>query len=259
MLATIRMAFIKYKLGAFMATLFMMASCSEEMTGSNNIDRASLSARDYFRAVYFIDGPLAAALGEYKELSFTSFTDDKNVITKVRDFQDQVIAYISSKRPQFLDEFKQKITSGDYNVVRAAIKDGTKEYLEALNALSENRMSEAETSEVAEKYLSKYGKKKSISTAELVSNIKSFSKERENTEMRTVADPADIAEEKRMVHIEQYFWLYIDAAAAVVVIIVLILAAPEDGLAASNSLLSQDDSYVFEDYVSTITTNLAAE
>lgn len=263
MLSMFRIAIIRYKLGAVMAFFFLTVSCADEGAGGEKVIAKSVyAAADYFRAIYFIDGPAANMLGDYQQLSISSLTDDSNIIKEVRSFQDRVVEYIGEKHPTFFKEFNAQVTSGDYSVVKTAIKGGVHEYMEALQALSNEKVSATETSAMAKRYLAKYGAKR-MSKSEFASSVKAFSKDVTDEKLSSGEKAADLVGSSRIVVTDYYYWVYVAAAVAVAVVLVVLWdAAPVDppiDPIDPGTPIETEVSYLFDDYAATITAGMAIE
>jgi SdpC family antimicrobial peptide len=126
---------VRNQLYIVLAVFLSLFSCSEEPTNGDRSDvNPVYTADDYFRAVYFVDGPLTTALGEYGKLSVTRFSDEQS-IAEARKQQAKVLGYIREKHPHFLATFRQNVASGDYHIVQAAVKEGVRVYKEATETL----------------------------------------------------------------------------------------------------------------------------
>ncbi len=121
---------IKYHIGTFMACMILFYSCTKDKaaidasTQKTTANRnAAISDEDVFRGVMFLDGPVADHLGDYSSMNLASYMTpaQKDAAT---DLENEIIAAIEDESSSYMADFRSKITSGDFDKVKAAMIDG---------------------------------------------------------------------------------------------------------------------------------------
>ncbi|WP_160717524.1 hypothetical protein [Chitinophaga solisilvae] len=253
---------IKYQLCQLLVIAFLFYSCSKD-----NVKRepepgkaaVKVTDSDYFKAVFFLDGPLVKNLGDYQALSVSRMVDDDKALKEIRATENKVLEYIESSSAGFFVDFKAKVTSGDYSQVSAAMKEGARQYLEAIVHLNGQKKLDDELGKaVVQEFTKKYGSLESVSKTDLARNIRHFAKEANSI----VAPAADSSESyyqvTSTVHTQTASLLYYYAAAAVLIIIVIVLGyTPNEQLL--NDDLTKTNGFGFDDYSSMITIGFAGK
>jgi hypothetical protein len=143
-LSTIRTTILRNHLSIYMsiAVLFFSFSCtksnSEEdapgvtpktSTHANSVSTNTeptvpvvVSDVDVFKAVMFIEGPLSTRLAEFEDFNIRSLTTDQVKIDQSVAFQDEVIEKLLQQNPAYLSEFRNKISQGDYFLVKSTVE-----------------------------------------------------------------------------------------------------------------------------------------
>ncbi|MES1249476.1 MAG: hypothetical protein ABUL46_02265, partial [Chitinophaga rupis] len=222
-------------LGLTLAVVFLFSSCSRShVANSSSISQLKLSNSDltgenYFKAVFFIDGPLSVALEDYQEFSINRLAPNAETLKKTRDFQNKVIDYIRSGDAAFFDHFKTSITSGNYSVVKSTINSSAKRYLSALSALTGKSLTDVHPASLINDFSKKYGDTRSLSKAQIAKDIKEFAVQTAQTKTTDQVgvtpgdtDPGLVAS-ANTVYYQNYFWVYIAAAAAIAAILFVFL------------------------------------
>lgn len=93
---------------------------------------------DYFRGVFFAEGPLAEQIPEIRDyLMMDTENEDPQVVQIVSDFRARLIDAIVARDPDFMAGFANAMQSGDPYVIDAAIGDGAEMTLNAIRAMPE--------------------------------------------------------------------------------------------------------------------------
>jgi len=134
-----------------------MLSCSKEKFALEKVENStnqnvneilaltSASDSDVFKAVMFLDGPLAYKLSNYKQYNFRNLMSDSKMIDKTVAFQEDLIDLIENNNPGYLKAFRKNISSGDYLIVRNTISKGAEDVLKAtsiLTGIDESKLTE---------------------------------------------------------------------------------------------------------------------
>lgn len=261
----LRSVIIKYQLGLFIAIAFLFFSCKKDSatnTGTQNSVADKATDEDYFNAVFFLDGPLASAISDYQELSVSKMVDNDKALKGIRDLEAKMIKYIKTNYAGFLNDFRTKITSNDYSQVSAAMKDGGKKILEALNHLNGRNMLDDEIGKaVVQEFTNKYGSLENMSKADLAKNIKNFYNDSNGSNSK-IAEPVDAAdwyyEVDVTVHTKVASVLYVGVAVAVLLILVIPPAAVEP-TSSYSPFAKTASGFAFDDYSSAVTIGLAGK
>ncbi|WPO91738.1 hypothetical protein [Chryseobacterium sp. HR92] len=115
-------------------TNYILYSCSSESNDLENNENSSVNKssvnsnklqnftdEEVFKGVIFMEGDVAELFPEYKELNFRNFIDDQDDINEIVNFQNVLMNSIKDENPEFLSNFNEEITSGDYDRVKEAI------------------------------------------------------------------------------------------------------------------------------------------
>ena len=273
----IRTILTRTPLGLTLAAVFLFSSCSRSHADKSSrlsqlkVSSTDMTGENYFKAVFFIDGPLSIALEDYQELSISKLAPNADVLKKARDFQNKIIDHLRAEDASFFDHFRTAITSGNYTLVKSTINSAAKRYLGALSTLTGKDLSDVHPESVIRDFSKQYGNAGGLSKAEVAKNIKEFAAQKAHS--RTIAldetapgdpDPGLVAS-ANTVYVQNYFWVYIAAAAAVAVILFVFLDQVPPGptpptfppIDTTGPLLGDNSSYVKDDYISTVTLNMA--
>lgn len=133
MITKLKIAFLCAGIAGFLC----LWSCADEALSGPDKNGVTANAlvSDYFRAVYFLDGPLVSALGDYQHLPYAKGSYDAKSLREARDRQNKMLAFIEKKHPRYFSSFKEKVTSGDYSIVQTAVQEGLSIYKESLEVL----------------------------------------------------------------------------------------------------------------------------
>jgi len=272
MLQKLRTLMIRTPLGFVLAVVFLMTSCSRgQLSKGSTLSQLAVSSdkitgENLFRAVFFLDGPLGPALKDYSQFSTANIAGGESALQKVRDLQNRVISYLSNQDASFFPQFKTAITSGNYAIVKAQLNSGVTRYLAALQSITGENLANFKPSAVTAEFQHQYGDPNQYSKAENARNIQAFTAQKVasakgalSAAPRPVADSVNkgLVSSTTTVYVQYYFWVYLAAAAAAAVILFLVLGVTDQEGSVSTSLLSKNDSYLKEDYISTITINMA--
>jgi hypothetical protein len=262
-LQRIRTWVIQSPFGLFVATVFLFASCSRSQAAHASalsqlhVSSNQITGENLFRAVFFIDGPLAPALQDYQEYSLASLSGgNANAVSAAKEMQNKVIAYLNTADPAYFASFKASVTSGNYATVKAVLTDGASRYLSALQALTGKDLSSIQPENLAAEFQKQYGDLSQYSKAEIAKKVREFAAQKAGTGKKV---NTGLVASSNTVYYHNYFWVYIAAAAAVAAILFAFLgeAPAPKGPSPIGHLVKGTDNYLKEDYISTITVNLA--
>jgi SdpC family antimicrobial peptide len=102
------------------------------------------TGEELFRAVYFGQGNFAEQVAELQGMSIENFTSDAQEIREANQFQDQIVAYIKTQKPDFFDQFSNALHSGNHVKVRNQLQNGKSTLYWAGGQLGETRDLDAE-------------------------------------------------------------------------------------------------------------------
>ena len=99
---------------------------------------AQLSAEDYYRGIFLGQGPVAERIPAIREnLTIDPSKHDPRVMRVIRDFQARLIDSIEASDPTFMPRFAAAMRSGDHFAIDAAIGDGARATVNAMQEMPE--------------------------------------------------------------------------------------------------------------------------
>ena len=244
---------------SLLAVLFVIHGCSKKDVTSVKTSTASTAAvtpEDYFKAVFFLDGPLAQNLGDYSKLSPGNILADANKLAGLRTIEEKTVAYISSVNKNFFTDFKANVTSGNYSTVENAIKGSSTLFADALTHVTDlkqaslNSPNPADPAMVeASRQFSPIGNLPISASIDKLRSIITPSVQAGALSSLTTAPSATVSFYQYTV-----VFLYVGgfiAFALAVVVPASIEAKELHGIATLNN----SNSYLHQDYISTVTSN----
>jgi len=134
-ISNLRKVMLKYQIGALMSVMFMFYSCTKDKVIAENVSKAnramtaaaSITKEDLFKSIIFANGSL---VDEFESLQNTKAMNDL-IITdetaklQLEDLESAIVADINQSSPDFLNDFKTEITSGDQIRIGEAIDAAT--------------------------------------------------------------------------------------------------------------------------------------
>ena len=218
---------------AFSLMVCMLISYSIFTMGQVRTTTDKYSDADVFKAVMFLEGPLAVKLGSLTDLNVRQITNDKKIIQESLDFQAKVIEQLQKGNSSYLSKFRSDIGSGDFHIVEAAIKNAADNIVNAASTFTgtTDKAMKAAT-EDAKIFMSK----NHLSDKSNINEIRAaIIKEKGKDKTLSVMHWTDIAT-----------WLEVVAAvAAVIVLILLLIKVNNNGV----------NNYLYSKYLSDVTLN----
>jgi len=241
---------------------FFLFGCSKEQNSivdkkEKTLAQTPTTSADYFRAVFFLDGPLMNKLPEYQQQSINKIiADQPDLIKNIRNVQNDIINYIRQKDESFFDNFKAKITSGNYDQVNNAVDNAIPVLSDALKNLQNSPTAVVDINNARKSY-------KNLSSASknsLIANMQAALKSRNG--FRNSNSDAEAGRWLATTEtVSAYVYTVVVVIAGGFIAIAVVLAAPDEPggtIDATGILQSNKDSYAFQEYMSTITSNLAS-
>lgn len=219
---------------------FLFVSCSTDTTSNENMDNLSKSAKTkisdelVFKGIMFLEGPIADKFPEFKELNFRNFISDKTQINNVLKFQDNVIQNILKKNPNYLKNFRNNISSGNFYTVKQTIIDAGTLIKEEAIKLSGTDLVKANN--IINNFAKDFAKKSRLN---------------QNSSIKEIATAGKVqAGDTVWFDTDTVVWAVVAVAGAVVIvgaIALVLIAPPQDG---------DSNSYMKDKYPSDITLQL---
>lgn len=100
------------------------------ISSTTSLDAASsvdYDGKDYFRAIYFGDGPVANHIPATRDISLAKYTSDRTLISNANKFQEDLINQIEDSNKSFFDDFQGMMTSKNHSTVQQGIEMGAAE------------------------------------------------------------------------------------------------------------------------------------
>ena len=223
---------------------FLFASCSTDTTSEENIENLSKSAKTkisdelVFKGIMFLEGPIADKFPEFKELNFRNFISDKTQINNVLKFQDNVNQNILKNNPNYLKEFRENISSGNFYIVKQAIIDAGMLIKE--NAIKLSGTDIVKANKIINDFANNISKKNKLTPNSSIEEIKQASRQSKQV----------LAGDTVWFDTDTVVWAVVAVAGAVVIvgaIALVLIAPPQDG---------ESNSYMKDKYPSDITLQL---
>jgi hypothetical protein len=116
---------IKYYIPTIIGIIFLLFSCTKDevLNDEQGMDKTPFTDEEVFKGVMFIEGPVANKMSDFKDLNFRSFVADKSLIEEIINFQNEIINRIKSSDSSYLSNFRKKIGSGDYYLIKSTISN----------------------------------------------------------------------------------------------------------------------------------------
>ncbi|WP_343615507.1 hypothetical protein [Flavobacterium sp.] len=244
---------IKYHIPTFIAILFLFISCAKDeiLIDPQEIDKTLFTDEDVFKGVMFLEGPVANKMSSYKDLNFRSFVSDKSQIEEIINFQNEIVNKIIYTDPDYLSNFRKKIGSGDYYLIKSTISEASLKISDIAYEIS--NLNRNEVSIIAKKFSYNLQHKYNIDEKSSKEDLRKAIKE-----MKSYKQTA-----KDVYPVYYYKWaaVWLAAAAAAVIIIVIVLeeVVPVDPLDPSEPFPDNTNSekrYLIDDYQSEVTFGL---
>lgn len=248
---------IKYHIPTIIGVMFLLFSCTKDefLNDGQEMNNTTFTDEEVFKGVMFLEGPVANKMKDFKDLNFRSFIADKLQIEEIINFQNEIINRIKSTDPNYLSDFRRKIGSGDYYLIKATFSDASTKISNIIYEIS--NLDKNEVSLVAKKFSSnlkhKYNVDEKSSKEDLIKALNDIKSEKQTS---------------KIVMPDYYYkwaavWI---AAAAVLIIVIVAQEAPlipvdefeplEPFPDEANSQLSSEKRYLMDDYQSEITFEL---
>lgn len=250
-LSLIRKNILKYHIGVFMGITVLFFSCTKEKTIADlstpkvnedltsAINTPTISDNDVFKGVMFLEGPLAERLNDFKEFNIRTFTSDKSKIQQAINFQNTVIAKLKEGNKNYLTEFRTKIGSGDYYLVKSTIKKASDDIFDISLVLSGANKTNITNNNSSKQEILDALKKSFNDTS---------SKQRSNRD--TSAPPS--------VSVSVYMSAYTFIMIAVVLMLIAFLGVAADSAVGTAGVRSDGvNNYFYEHFLSDVTLNLS--
>ena len=181
----------------FLITNFLFVSCSSDLSNNNDLEKLntdlgvasktkSFTDEDVFKGVIFFEGEVAEKMGSYKDLNFRTYTNKKSDIDKALKFQKEILNLIKIQNPNFLSNFRLKIGSGNFYVVKEAFNDAFAKVTEATSSLT--NISKENLESTAKKILSDNNINGNTSKIELVKKMKKLNSDNNTDSKRAIID-----------------------------------------------------------------------
>lgn len=202
---------LKYHIPTFIGIMFLFFSCTKDELISNEQGTNSFTDEEVFKGVMFLEGPVANKMSDFKDLNFRSFVTDKSEIEEIINFQNEIIKRVKSSDPRYLSDFRKKIGSGDYYLIRSTLSEASGKISNITYDLS--NLDKDEVSRIAKKMAGslehKYHMDENSSKEDLVKAIKNIKSEKQTS--------------KQTYPVYYYKWAAVWIAAAAIIIIVMIV------------------------------------
>lgn len=249
---------IKYQLSTLMGTSILFFGCTKQdlankLSHEKVVSKSSsISSADYFRGIFFLDGPLVNVLGPYKKLSLINIVHNQHSIESLRKTENNIIGYIETNDKGYLNHFKQMVTSGDYHSVKLAITRGQNILFKAIYKKYGVIINSQNINQVLSKKISASARKiNSSSYSEIAQNLSRYI----SSDSASTEPPANYLNQNVDVDEDEYFWVYLYGALAIGAVLTLIIGPDGKGTDVPQMLNSKNSSFAYEDYLSTITLN----
>ncbi|KAF2080213.1 hypothetical protein [Flavobacterium sharifuzzamanii] len=248
---------IKYHIPTIIGVMFLLFSCTKDEILNNGLEmnNTSFTDEEVFKGVMFLEGPVANKMNDFKDLNFRSFVADKSQIEEIINFQNEVVNRIKSIDPNYLSDFRKKIGSGDYYLIKETFSKASTKISNIIYEIS--NLDKNEISIVAKKFNSnlkyKYNIDEKSSKEDLIKALNDIKSEKQTS--------------KNVMPDYYYKWAAVwIAAAAVLIIVIVAQEAPLEPIDEfepfepfpdeANSQLSSEKRYLMDDYQSEITFEL---
>lgn len=254
---------LRYHIPTIVGIMFLLFSCTKDEFLNDNpeIDKASYTDEEVFKGVMFLEGPVANKMEDFKDLNFRSFVTDKSQIEEIINFQNEIIKRVKSSDPNYLSDFRKKIGSGDYYLIRSTISETSATISNIAYEISNIDKNEASiiANKIRANLKDKYHVDENSSKEDLIKAIKDMKSEKQTA--------------KNVYPIYYYKWaaVWLAAAAAAIIIIIILVEEvvpfePLDPFDPSdptepfpddpNNQLNSEKKYLINDYQSEITFEL---
>lgn len=263
-----------------LALILALQSCSKDVVASR-----AFSGEELFKGVFFGIGEVSEKITEFNT-NFSSFTTNPEDLQAIARVQEEIVASITSKHPEFWASFKRDVESGNVSKVKKSVELGSKYVSEALNLDLKNLKSQANLEQLKE-LETELIKDKSTSLKNKLSRLdnkyKTLLKSMYQPSSRQVEAPKDggsniensptLVETPTLVESEPpaslnvnvsaqtnyYIYVYIAAVVGAIIVVVVVLGAtdpePVGGVITSNK---DKDTLLREEMFASIATNLQA-
>lgn len=271
-LSLIRKSILKYHIGVFMSITVLFFSCTKDKTIaelstprveeglSSTINTPTISDIDVFKGVMFLEGPLAEKLKDFKEFNIRTFTSNKSKVQQVLDFQSSVIAKLKEGNKNYLAEFRTKIGSGDYYLVKSAIKNAADDIFEASLVLTGSNKSNItdDAGIMSNNFKIKYNLNDNSSKQEILDALKKAFNDNSSSPKNNRNASAEVPSVSVSIYMSAYTIIMI----AVVLMLIAVLGVDETftSIIPSNGTAIRSEgvnNYLYEHFLSQVTLNLS--
>ncbi|MDP5197982.1 hypothetical protein [Flavobacterium sp. DG2-3] len=248
---------IKYRIPTIIGVIFLLFSCTKDeiLNDGQEMSNTRFTDEEVFKGVMFLEGPVANKMSDFKDLNFRSFIADKSQVEEIINFQNEIINRIKFIDPNYLSDFRKKIGSGNYYLIKATFSDASTKVANIIYEIS--NLNKNEVSIVAKKF-----------SSNLKHNYNVDEKSSKEDLIKALNDINSGKQTSKIVMPDYYYkWAAVWIAAAAVLIIVIVAQEapllpvdefepfepfPDD----ANSQLSSEKRYLMDDYQSEITFEL---
>ena len=128
----------------FMGMLAILMLFITTQTSARPVDRASYSAEELFRGVFFAEGEVAAKIPQMKGLSATERANTDSRRQEIEAFYNAVVAEVKKSYPSYMGELKAAVDSRKHASISQKITEGTQILEAVIDNLGYERDAEAE-------------------------------------------------------------------------------------------------------------------
>jgi hypothetical protein len=222
-----------YRIAVLIALNVIFFSCSKQnnsfISGSSN----NYTDIEIFKGVVFLDGPVVDKLGDFKELGVEYLTEDKVKIENIRKFRNQIIDNIAKKNPNYFTNFKNKMLSGNYELIREELQKVNETISVAIPDISS--LPEKEIRAFTKELKSAMGNNPSIKEIKVAikKSVDNKSEVISGKELNTRGTHYDSI-------YDTYKYIYLAIAAAVAAVLILIIFAAQEEIGENQSFLQEE-------------------